>query len=301
MLDTITLAFLGAIQTGTASLARFSLPLLRVLAIIAIYTKLGPLVASGSAGAGDAIATVLLQAIKTGILFWVLVHLVDFSTDALLTFFQWGSAAAGGAITPASLLKPSSFVAIGQKAAAPLADAIDRLGGFWFTKKPWVMLTYWVSSWLIIAAFWFVAVHVVLTLIEFYLAVMVTTVLLPFGIWTPTAFFAEFTIGWVTGGLVRMLVTAAIMGIALPLFNLARFPANGGDPTADTALTVGLATALFALLAWVIPGRAAAIAGRGVSLALHAGTVVSGAAGAGRAVLATRAAIRGASSLLQRQ
>ena len=301
MLDNITLAFLGAIQSGTTSLARFSLPLLGVLALIALYTQLGPLLASGSAGAGDAIATVLLQAIKTGILFWLLVHLVPLATDALLTFFQWGSAAAGGAITPATLLQPSSFVAIGQKAAAPLADAIDRLGGFWFTKKPWVAITYWVSSWLIIGAFWFVAVHVVLTLIEFYLAVMVTTVLLPFGIWAPTAFFAEFTIGWVTGGLVRILVTAAIMGIAIPLFVLARFPAGGGDPTADTALTTALATALFALLAWVIPGRAAAIAGRGVSLALHAGTVVSGAAGAGRAVLATRAAIRGASSLLKRQ
>jgi len=220
MLDTITLAFLNAIQSGTATLTGVSLPLLAVLATIAFYVQLGPLLASGGAGAGEALASTVLTLLRVGVFYWLLKNLAPLATAALLTFFQWGAAAGGGAVTTTTLLHPSSFVAIGEKAAAPLADAIDRLGGFWFTKKPWVMLTYWLSSWAIILAFWFVAVHVVLTLIEFYFGVMVATVLVPFGVLAPTAFFGEFAIGWVTGGLVRVLLTAAIMGIATPLFAL---------------------------------------------------------------------------------
>jgi type IV secretion system protein TrbL len=299
MLDTITLAFVTAIQSGTATLTEVSLPLLAVLATMAFYIQLSPLLASGGAGAGEALASTVFTLLKVGIFYWLLKNLVPLATAALLTFFQWGSAVGGGTVTPATLLHPSSFVAIGQKAAAPLADAIDRLGGFWFTKKPGVMLVYLVSEWLILLAFWLVAVHVVLTLIEFYFGVLVATVLVPFGVLAPTAFFAEFAIGWVTGGLVRVLLTAAIMGVATPLFQLVSFPTAGGDPTADTALTVALSSGLFALLAWVIPGRAASIAGRGVSLALHAGTVLATAAGGGRFLLMAQGAIRGISTLVQ--
>jgi hypothetical protein len=87
--------------------------------------------------------------------------------------------------------------------------------------------------------------------------------------------------------------------VATPLFQLVSFPTAGGDPTADTALTVALSSGLFALLAWVIPGRAASIAGRGVSLALHAGTVLATAAGGGRFLLMAQGAIRGISTLVQ--
>jgi type IV secretory pathway TrbL component len=125
-------------------------------------------------------------------------------------------------------------------------------------------------------------------------------VLIPWGVLQPTAFFTEFSIGWLTGGLVRILVTAGIIGIALPLFDLVRFQTTGGgDPTFYSAIVCALTSIIFALLSWVIPGRAAAIAGRGVSLALHAGTLVAGAAGGGRAILAAREAIRGASRMLK--
>ena len=50
----------------------------------------------------------------------------------------------------------------------------------------------------------------------------------------------------------------------------------GGDPTYFGALIAGLTSLIFAILAWVIPARAAAIAGRGVSLAVHGGTIVTG-------------------------
>src|SRR5438552_6507109 len=116
-----------------------------------------------------------------------------------------------------------------------------------------------------------------MTIIGCYLSVLVSAVLVPWGVLQPTAFFTEFAIGWMTGGLVRILVTAAVVGTAVPLFDLVSFrTTGGGDPTFYSAIVTGLTSAVFGILSWVIPGRAAAIAGRGVSLALHGGTVMAG-------------------------
>ncbi|SRR6266542_674024 len=91
-LDTITAAFAGAMQTGTGALAQYSLPLLGVFALIAFYTQVGPLVASGAASPGDAVASVLLTALKIGVFYWLLVNLSPLATAAFLTFLQWGIA-----------------------------------------------------------------------------------------------------------------------------------------------------------------------------------------------------------------
>jgi type IV secretory pathway TrbL component len=76
-----------------------------------------------------------------------------------------------------------------------------------------------------------IALHLMMTIIEFHLAVMAATVLLPWGVLQPTAFFAEFSLGWVTGGLVRVLLTSAMIGIATPLFASVKLTTVGSDPT----------------------------------------------------------------------
>ena len=48
------------------------------------------------------------------------------------------------------------------------------------------------------------------------------------GVLAPTAFFSEFSIGWITGGLLRVLVTGAIVGIAVPLFDLLAITTTSG-------------------------------------------------------------------------
>ena len=56
-----------------------------------------------------------------------------------------------------------------------------------------------------------------MVVIELYMAVMLAAVLIPWGVVSVTAFFTEFSIGWVTGGLVRIMVTAASDLIPPPL------------------------------------------------------------------------------------
>src|SRR2546422_5202682 len=94
-LDTITAAFVMALQGGLAVLAAFSIPLLGVFAVIAFYVQLAPAVASGGAAAGDALAGTLLSCIKAGIFYWLLVNLSGIATAAFYTFLQWGIATGG--------------------------------------------------------------------------------------------------------------------------------------------------------------------------------------------------------------
>lgn len=301
ILDTITAAFVGAIQAGTGALAAYSLPLLAAFALIAFYVHVGPLVASGGAQVGDAVAGVVLIAVKAGVFYWLLVNLAPMATAAFATFLQWGVTPASSGFSGAAFLAPSKVLDVGFVLATPIRAFTDRLLN-WAAVWNWpTLLTYTLTYYLILLAFGFIALHLMMTIIEYHLAVLVGTVLIPWGVLQPTAFFSEFSLGWITGGLVRVLVTSSIVGIAVPLFSLVKLTRTAGeDPTLFTALVAGLTSGIFAILSWVIPGRAAAIAGRGVSLALHGGTILAGAAGAGRGVLLVSHVMRGASSLLRR-
>jgi P-type conjugative transfer protein TrbL len=307
ILNTITAAFVDAIQSGTQVLAGLSLILLGVLGIIAFYYQVSPLVASGSAGVGDALAGVLFVVIKTGVFYFLLLHLPTLAVAAYQTFLQWGMAP-GGDFAAGSFLDPAAVVDLGFAVAGDIYDAASRLSLVGRYLHPFLLWGYSLAYWLSILSFAFVALHLMMTIIEYNLAVLVGTVLIPWGVLQPTAFFSEFSIGWLTGGLVRILVTASIVGIGRPLFRtLTTTISAGGDPTFYSSAVIGIASFIFAVLAWVVPGRAAAIAGRGVSLALHGGTLLEGASSLVslassplRGFLIAQQAIRGVSQLVPR-
>jgi type IV secretory pathway TrbL component len=260
-----------------------------------------PLLASGSAAIGDSLAATLLTMVKFGVFYWILVNLAAMTDAALNTFFQWGLAPGGGGVSLATFRQPGAIVLLGFELAKPLID---------FPTSLWSKITgafamqqagYWVAYGIVVLSFGAVALHLMMVLIEFYMAVMLSAVLIPWGVLTVTAFFTEFSIGWITGGLVRILVTTAMVAIAAPLFSSITIPATaGGDPTIFGGAMTVVVSLIYAILSWVVPGRAANIAGRGVSLALQAGTVLSTAAGAGRGVLMLQSAIRGVSQMMRR-
>jgi hypothetical protein len=54
------------------------------------------------------------------------------------------------------------------------------------------------------------------TQIEYHLSVMVGAVLIPFGIFGPTAFLTEFCIGWITGSLLRIFTRPDLVEVEEP-------------------------------------------------------------------------------------
>ena len=63
------------------------------------------------------------------------------------------------------------------------------------------------------------------------LAALIATVLLPWAVFPALAFYGDFVVAWLTGALVRVLLTAAMVSIGLPLFQGLKFTlSSGGDP-----------------------------------------------------------------------
>jgi len=299
--DTIVTTFTAALQSGAQTLTTYALPLLLVFATIAFYRDMGALALQGGGGAGEAIGQALINVLRIGIFFWLVQNILPLTTAAYQTFLQWGAAPATDGVSTDTFLTPSTIVNAGFTLGKNMATYKRILLGWSAVWSPFTVFSYGLAYWLIVIAFAVIGLHLMMTLIEFYLAVMVSVVLLPWGVLQPTAFFAEFAIGWITGGLVRVLITAALVGLAVPMItNLKLNPSSGGDPTLYSAVLLSLASGVLAIISWVVPARAAAIAGRGASLALHGGTLVAGAAGAGRFALAGAGAIRGVSRMIRR-
>ena len=94
------------------------------------------------------------------------------------------------------------------------------------------------------------------------------------------------------------------MGISVPLFALAALPVVAGtDPDFYASVILAVVAVLFAILVWIIPNRAAGMAGRGAALALTGEHIVaSGMAGVQGAQFAARAAtevVRGVSQMVR--
>ena len=279
--DDITRAFVSTLEAGTLSLGVYSLPLLGAFALIGWYWTFGRQLALGGALMGDALASAILYAVNIGVAYWLLVNLNGMATAAYQTFLQWGLAAGGGA-TAGLMLTPSTVIDMGFQIAEPVqtwTTTQTGLAAMWNFPQ---ILMYDLTASAIILSFPFVAIALMVTQIEYHLAVMLGAVLIPFGIFGPTAFLTEFCIGWITGSLLRVLVTAVLVGAGYPLFSTAVSALTaGGNPSKYSAMIVAMMSLLYAGLSWWVPNKASSMCGR-VALGLSGATVISGAMGAGR-------------------
>ena len=74
--------------------------------------------------------------------------------------------------------------------------------------------------------------------------------------------------------LLRVLVTAVLVGVGFPLFTTAVTALTpGGDPTKYSAMIVAFISLLYAGLTWWVPNKASSMCGR-VALGLSGATVV---------------------------
>ena len=289
ILNDILSVFTGSIDGAIAVLVGIGLSLFGILALISYYQRYATTVLYRG-GLGDALASFLLILCGIGAGYWLMLHLVEL-TDALYqTFLTWGGT--GGGFTGAQMLNPGVIVDTGFRLARPIRTFTDNLIG-WMALWDWpTMLIYSLSYYVIVASFFFLAAHLLFVIVEFKLSVLAACVLVPCGIWSPTAFLAEAGVGWLAGSVVRVFLTAVLMGLAFPLFTRVTFTvSSGGDPTFFSALLCGFVSIMFAILAWQVPARAAGLVGRG--LALSGFQLAEAAATGARFVLAGAGAVQG--------
>jgi type IV secretory pathway TrbL component len=300
-IDDITAAFLDALQAGATALAVYALPLLIVLATISYYREYSAYILQGGERLGDALASFLLLILGTGLYMYLVVHLPDLTTAALGTVLTWGTAGSGSGLGADLLRRPSVIFESGLKVAYPIAEFDTWFNSVKSAVKLTAHPTDLIAYWLILLAFLAATVHHMMALIEFHLSVGAASVLIPWGVWRTTSSVAEFAFGWTLGALIRILASIIVVSLAVPLFPILTQPAEG-LVTLPQSFALMAGSFVFAVLCWVVPARAASLAGRG--LALSGATLAASAMSIYRVGLAfqgvTQGAIRGVSAMLGR-
>jgi hypothetical protein len=94
--------------------------------------------------------------------------------------------------------------------------------------------------------------------------------------------YLAHALGWLTGSLIRALVSSAMVGIATPLFDLLNqpLPSTGFFSIPQTFLLL-CSSVMYLILCWTIPSLASRLAGQ-ASLGLTGSTLTSAAMGMAR-------------------
>lgn len=211
-------------------------------------------------------------------------------------FIEMGLAAGGGGLDRADFLNPGAVLNEGWRIVkalgetpAPVDNPLDVVGNL----VDALILSLAMIG--IMLAFAVLALQIIVALLEFKIVTLGGFVLLPFGVWSRSAFLAERPLGYVVSAGLKILALAIVVSGARTVFAQLQPSAN---PDLYEALAILVASLLLAMLAIFIPNLAGALVTGGPTLG--AGAAVAGGMAAGGAGFAAAAAPVAAGSLAGR-
>ncbi|WP_430292936.1 P-type conjugative transfer protein TrbL [Pseudomonas sp. B1-22] len=259
-------------------------------------------------GGEDVTARLVKKTLYVGAFAFIIGNFNTLAEIVFRSFAGLGLLASGSALSQGEFLQPGRLASIGIVAGSPLLEHISRMSGFpeVFSNLHSILVLF--VAWLVVViSFFFLAIQLFVTLIEFKLTTLAGFVLVPFALWNKTAFLAEKVLGNVVASGIKVLVLAVIVGIGTGLF--AEFQAVPDEPSIDHALVVMLAALALLGLGIFGPGIATGLvsgapqlgAGAAAGTALGVAGMAAGAAavatGVGGAVLAGARMAPGAARL----
>lgn len=205
-------------------------------------------------------------------------------------FLELGLTAGGGDLSRADFLNPGAILAEGWRIVkalgdtpAPVENPLDIAGNLTDA------LILGLAMIGIMLAFAVLALQIIVSLVEFKIVTLGGFILLPFGIWSKSAFLAERPLGYVVSSGLKILALAIVVSGARTVFDQLQPSTN---PDIYEALTILVASILLAMLAVFIPNLASALVTGGP--ALGAGALVTGGLAVGGAGLLAGAGLVGA-------
>lgn len=187
-------------------------------------------------------------------------------------FVDLGLRAGGGSLGRGDFLNPGAILQQGWEIVkalgetpAPVNNPLDVMGNLTDA------LILGLAMIGIMLAFAILALQIIVTLLEFKIVTLGGFVLLPFGIWSKSAFLAERPLGFVVSSGLKVLALAIVVSGARTVFDQLQPSAN---PDLYETLAILAASLLLAMLAIFIPNLAAALVTGGP--ALGAGAAVTG-------------------------
>jgi type IV secretion system protein TrbL len=226
----------------------------------------------------------------------------NFNTLAKIIFNSFsglGLKAAGSSLSADQFLQPGRLAQVGIDAGKPILDAASQLTGYVSFFANFIQIFVLLTAWLVVVvAFFILAIQLFVTLIEFKLTTLAGFILVPFGLFSKTAFLAERVLGNVVASGVKVLVLAVIVGIGTTLFGeFITQGFNGNQPSLEDALALALAALSLLGLGIFGPGIATGLTAGAPQLGAGAAVGTALAAG-GLGVVGAVAARTGAGALV---
>lgn len=228
-----------------------------------------------------------------GVFAWLINDWQALSETLYSGFLELGLAAGGGELSQEDFLNPGAVLHQGWRIVkalgdtpAPVANPLDVVGNLADA------LILGLAMIGILLAFAILALQIIISLLEFKIVTLGGFILLPFGIWSKSAFLAERPLGYVVSAGLKALALAIVVSGAQTIFAQLQPTAN---PDVYEALTILVAALLLAMLAIFIPNLASALVTGGPSLG--AGGALTGALAVGGAGALATAGFAGAGAL----
>lgn len=238
---------------------------------------------------GTIMAKFLKKVIYIGVFAYIIGNFAFLSGVIFDSFSGLGLKATGTGLTASDLMRPGFIATTGFEAAAPILDTIKELTGPVAFFVNIVLIAVLFLAWLItIFSFFFLAIQLFVTIIEFKLTTLAGFILIPFALWNRTSFLAERVLGNIVSSGIKMMVLAIIIGIGSTLFTEVT-AGLAGDVTLEDAGGVILASLALFALGLFGPGIATGLVSGAPQLGAGAaiGTVAAAGAGGVAGVAAT--------------
>lgn len=243
----------------------------------------------------EILGRLIRKVLYVGVFALILNNFRDLADIIYGSFSGLGLQAAPGSLSAEDLLKPGKIAATGFEAAYPLLEEINNLVGFpeifGNALTVFVLLVAWL---IVVLAFFVLAIQLFITIIEFKLVTLAGFVLVPFALWSRTAFLAERVLGNVISAGVKVMVLAVIVGIGSTLFSTFTSGQNQ-EPDLTDAMSRVLGALTLLGLGIFGPGIASGLVSGAPQLGAGAALATAG-VGAGVTVLSGAAALKGARS-----
>ncbi len=201
----------------------------------------------------ESVANGLKKLFAIGMWTFVALNFNEHAFTLVDSLVQGGMMAAGSSGQSArSLLNPSAILDAGFTAIHPIGQQLLNGSLLSFTGTfPMYLLTYV----LMLAAYTALAINAFMVMIEYYLAIAVVGLLVPFGVLAPTRWIAMKPMSYFLSSGLKMMTIAFLVAISRTV--LTRIQFSGPEPTLREMGIAICCTSMIGLLCWKGPDRLA--------------------------------------------
>ena len=256
--------FLNICQSGQSHLLS---PALRLLSVLALITITWHALMWAIDESSDALKEFLQKVIFIGAFIFI-VKSFPWLVGQVISGYIWVGNTAGNQANPSIVNDPTEIMKQGVRVCANLASEISNSSTLSAIGHLCICFFEFIA---IILCFLIIALQVFLVNVELGIITTLGIMLIPFGVWKPTAFIAEKVFGAIISFGVKLMVLAFILAVAYPFLQQLAIPP---DPSLLDFVNTFSGAALLAFLSFHAPSVAAGLVSG--SPALTARHVTSG-------------------------